>query len=166
MRIYEQLSLLPSCLLLACGGEGDDRGSPEHIAAEVDPAIATVVHVTWTTERPSRGSVEYRTSVEADAVTPIEPRAVTEHSRTLLGLAEDTEVKFRIVTAHDGGASQEHSIRTGHLPSGMPRLSVDGSGPEAWIVVPILGATAAVTVIDRNGNIVWYHQDDRALDFT
>ena len=33
------------------------------------------------------------------------------------------------------------------------------------MVVPVLGAITAVTIINADGHIVWYHTDDRKLDF-
>jgi hypothetical protein len=47
----------------------------------------------------------------------------------------------------------------------MPALTVTGSGFDGFIVVPVLGATTAVTIINAQGQIVWYHTDDRQLDF-
>jgi hypothetical protein len=65
----------------------------------------------------------------------------------------------------DAGASETATFRTGDLPVGMPALSLVGEGHDQFTLVPVLGATTAVLIIDPQGEIVWYHRDDRALDF-
>src|SRR6185295_3127354 len=90
-----------------------------------------------------------------------------EHAAILLGLTADTVTFYRVVT-WDGaaaGASVTGNIRTGDLPVGMPPLTLSGGGQDGYIVVPILGAKTAVTIINAQGKIVWYHTDDRDLDF-
>jgi hypothetical protein len=57
------------------------------------------------------------------------------------------------------------TIHTGPLPVGLPSLRQTGDGYDGFVIVPILGATTAVVIIDAQGNIVWYHSDARQLDF-
>jgi len=57
------------------------------------------------------------------------------------------------------------SIRTGDLPAGTPPLTRVGDGHSGFIVVPILGVSTMVTIINAKGEVVWYHTDDRKLDF-
>ena len=86
----------------------------------------------------------------------------------MLGLTADAPAYFRAVSAENGAAvarSGVDSIRTGDLPVGLPALTQTGSGYDGFVVVPILGATTAVVIIDAKGDIVWYHSDDRQLDF-
>jgi hypothetical protein len=47
----------------------------------------------------------------------------------------------------------------------MPSLEVEGEGHDLYTLVPVLGVTTAITIVDPDGDIVWYRTDDRALDF-
>jgi hypothetical protein len=86
---------------------------------------------------------------------------------SLLGLTADTLYYYRVVSQNGDDLTRSGlaSLRTGDLPLGMPALTRTGDGHEQFTLVPILGATTAVTIIDPNGKIVWYHRDDRDLDF-
>jgi hypothetical protein len=158
-----------SLCALAAGCSDDDGGaaSVTNVSAVVSDDISTVVHVRWTTETPSIGYVEYGPSEELGLTTPLESDETTEHSMTLLGLTADTVYHYRVVTWEGGGAgaSDVNSIRTGDLPLGMPRLTLTGDGHDLFTIVPILGQKTAVTILDPRGEIVWYHSDDRELDF-
>ncbi len=149
---------------LACGG--DELATPSGETAEISEQISTVATVTWTTSDPSVGYVEYGVG-ELTERTPVETEAVTEHSMTVLGLAADTVYDYRVVTldGDDMAPGEQLTFRTGDLPVGMPRLTVTGEGHDLFTLVPILGATTAVTIIDPEGRIVWYHRDDRDLEF-
>jgi hypothetical protein len=151
----------------ACGGSPDSR-RPLDIVAEISPQIATVVNVHWTTAVPTTGYVEFGMTRQLGTRTPVETTAGLDHAATLLGLTADAPAYYRVVSAEGGHAvasSGVDIIRTGALPVGLPHLTQTGSGQDGFIVVPILGATTAVTIINATGDIVWYHSDDRQLDF-
>lgn len=153
-------------VLVGCSDDSEEGPRAADVTAEVDDSIATVVHVRWKTSGETRGRVEYGSSGEFEFSTPLEAEASGEHEVALLGLVEDTEYDYRVVLEEpEETRSATFQVRTETLPGGMPRLSVDGTGADQWIVVPILGATTAVTIVDPAGNIVWYHQDERDLDF-
>jgi hypothetical protein len=148
-------------LTAACGGE-----PPKGVSAEVSETISTVVHVRWSTDDPAVGYVEYGPSPSLEFRTPLEPAAATQHAQVLLGLKADTEYHYRVVVGDESSAIG--TIRTGDLPLGMPPLTQGGSEPgrqEEMVLTPVLGASTAVVILDRDGDIVWYHSDDRALDF-
>jgi hypothetical protein len=151
----------------ACG-ESDDPTRPSQIVAEVSAKITTVVNVRWTTQQPTTGYVEFGPTPQMEFRTATETQPVREHTATLLGLTADTVTHYRAVT-WDGGpaaASGVATIRTGDLPVGLPALTLTGSGHQEFVVVPILtGGSAAVTIINPQGKIVWYHRDERDLDF-
>ena len=155
--------------LLSCTGCGDDADpkAPRAVAAELSDGIATVVHVAWKTDEPSIGYVQYGPTEALDLNTPIEAEPGQEHRISLLGLHADTLYYYRVVTWEEGdaGASAIAEIRTGDLPVGMPPLTLEGDGHDQFTLVPILGATTAIVVLDAEGEIVWYHRDDRDLDF-
>lgn len=155
--------------LLALWGCGDSAEPirPTQVEAEVSEEVATVVTVRWTTERPTIGYVEYGPTEDFGEETPIEVDPSRRHSVNLLGLRSDTEYHYRVVIwdGDQAGASGLRSVRTRNLPGGVPRLDVEGDGHDQYTIVPILGATTAVTILDPEGEIVWYHTDDRDLDF-
>lgn len=156
-----------SLLVAIAGCSSSESDGFSDVSAEVSDSISTVVKVSWTTEAPSIGYVEYGTTKALGSHTPLEEVETKQHSYSLLGLAADTTYYYRVVTwdGHDGEASSIKTIQTGSLPLGLPRLTVQGTGNELFTVVPLLGATTAVLILDGKGNVVWYHTDDRDLDF-
>jgi hypothetical protein len=155
-------------LLGACGSDAPDTRRPTDVVATLSDQIATVVTVHWTTSVPTTGYVEYGMTKQLGGRTPVETTAALDHSAVVLGLTADAPAYFRAVSAENGApvaSSGVQSIRTGVLPVGLPTLTQTGTGYDGFVVVPILGATTAVVIIDAKGNIVWYHSDDRKLDF-
>jgi hypothetical protein len=158
---------LTLALLCAACGDSADPMRPSGVMAEVSENIHTVVTVRWTTAVDSIGYVEFGPTREMTFNTPLETTPARDHTATLLGLTADTEIFYRVVT-WDGaaaGASAGATIRTGDLPVGMPPLTRVGDGHDGFVVVPVLGAATAVLIINAQGEIVWYHSDDRALQF-
>jgi hypothetical protein len=125
--------------------------------------MTTLVTVRWSTEEPAAGYVEYgRTDETERQKTPLGP-AATSHARTLLGLKSDTSYTYRVVVG--GETSPWQTVRTGYLPTGLPSFTKQGDGQTEFILVPVLGALTSIVILDQDGDIVWYHQDDRDLDF-
>lgn len=166
------LPVVLACSLLIGCSDGANQGGgdpPTEVEAEVSDDISTVVKVNWRTRGETVGYVEFGRDDELTQSTPITSEPGTKHEATLLGLKPDTEYQFRIVV-DDGnggelGRSSIHTIRTGDLPSGMPPLEVEGDGHDLFTVVPVLGVSTAITILDADGDIVWYQTDDRELDF-
>jgi hypothetical protein len=158
------LWLLP--LACACD-EADDPRAPRDVSVEVSENIATVLAVRWATDEPTIGYVEYGPSEAMELKTPLTDEESEEHEQLLLGLTPDTLVYYRIVTwdGDDAAATEVQTIRTGDLPVGLPRLERQGEGHDQYTIVPVLGSTTAVVILDPNGKIVWHHRDDRELDF-
>jgi hypothetical protein len=150
----------------ACSDSADPR-APRDVSAEVSEDIATVVKVRWTTDEPTIGYVEYGPTEELGRSTPLPSDESKEHSLDLLGLTADTLYHYRVVTwdGDDAGASEIDTVRTGDLPVGLPRLTVEGTEHDQLTIVPVLGSTTAVLILDAEGNIVWHYRDDRELDF-
>ena len=152
----------------ACGGGSPDPDAPTNVMAEVSSTITTVVHVRWTTTKASVGYVEFGPTQAMTMKTPVETTPAMEHTTSLLGLTFDTDVYYRAVavdgtTLHRGATAK---IRTGTPPLGLPPLTRVGDGHQGFTVVPVLsGTTAAVTIINADGEIVWYRTDDRHLQF-
>jgi hypothetical protein len=161
-------AVLVAIIALACGcGDEDDPRRPSEVEAELSDDVSTVVKVRWTTAEPSLGYVEYGPTEAMELSTPLEDKEREQHTLDLLGLKPDTLYHYRVVTWDGDGAaaSEVATIRTGDLPAGMPRLELEGSGHDQLTLVPVLGRTTALLVVDADGDIVWYHTDDRELDF-
>ena len=153
--------------LAACGGEEPEpsAATPHGVSASVSESVATVVRVEWATDEPTTGYVRFGPTDDLAHRTPTEAEPTREHSRVLLGLTADTRYLYEVVSVGTGATSGVGSIETGPLPGGMPTLTRRGDGHDLFTVVPVLGATTAVLILDPQGRVVWYHQDDRALDF-
>jgi hypothetical protein len=148
--------------------DASDAETPviSNLEAEVSDAVATVVTVRWTTQTPSSGYVAFGLTDVLGNRTPIENDAVIEHEALLLGLVAGTEYHFKVVLSEDDGGYESpiQSVTTGSLPLELPVLTAEGNGHDLFAVVPILGATTAVTIINPEGEIVWYRIDNRDLD--
>ncbi len=160
-RLLGVTSLCLGCL--ACGA--DDEPAPRDVSVRVSDEIRTVASVTFTTNEPSRGYVEYGETTALGSRTPLEPTPTSSHSRTLLGLAADTEYYLRVVTDDGASASPLTRFRTGDLPLGLPDLTLTGEGHDLFTLTTVLGNAQAIIVLDPQGRIVWYRTEDRELDF-
>lgn len=166
-RLLRRSGALALVVAVVGCGSGSDAKRPSNVAAEIADKVATVVKVHWMTETPSVGYVEYGATAALGLRTPTETTPVTNHSALLLGLTAATSYHYRAVST-DGAASVasgQATIRTGNLPVGLPILTTTGAGQSGFIVVPVVGAAVAVVVLNGKGEIVWYHSDDRRLDF-
>lgn len=164
---WRRLPALASLIAASACGESNDVERPGGVSAQLSETIATVATVTWTTATPSVGYVEYGIG-ELSERTPLETEPVTEHRVTLLGLAAASTYDYRVVNTDGEARARGETLRldTGDLPGGLPRLTVTGEGThDQFTLVPILGSTTAVSIIDPEGRIVWYHRDDRDLEF-
>lgn len=158
--------IVAALLAAACGGSSDPD-APFNVVAEVSTTIATVVHVRFSSHEASVGYVEFGPTKALEMKTPIGTTPATEHATSLLGLTADTVIYYRAVITvggmeHRSGIAQ---IRTGDLPIGLPVLTRVGDGHQGFTIMPILGRTTAVTIINAEGKIVWYWTDERELQF-
>lgn len=152
--------------LAGCSDDTDPE-RPTSVSAELSETISTVVKVRWTTTEKTTGYVQYGPTADMAMNTPVEETAGTDHELTLLGLTADTDVHYRVVTwdGGDAGASEPQLIHTGDLPLKMPTTDVTGGGNDRYTIVPILGNSQTVSIINPEGQFVWYYRDERALDF-
>ena len=128
--------------------------------------IATVLRVTWTTDEPSTGYVEFGAADAFNYSTPMSTEPATEHEALLLGMPSNTDVGFRVVATTDAGTTTtaDQTVPTGPLPNWLPTLTVEGEGNDQFFTLPVLGQNTGATIISPDGNFVWYHQDERDLD--
>lgn len=162
------------CLLFACetnkpAGTDDTASSspddtapvagdctPIDVTAEITD-VTTVVRVTWTTEEPTAGYVEFG-GENYGRYTPT-TEVGTEHEVLLLGMPADTELHYRIVPDQEGcEADVDRTVMTGSLPSGLYPTRVTGTSSfHGYQVLPLQGTQYAVVIVDEWGHYVWYH---------
>lgn len=150
------LALLP----LGCG-EDDAWPRPTQVEVALADLQPTVVRVSWHTDAPSVGYVEYGTDSAMALSTAFEVTPATEHSQLLLGLTADTAYSLRVVTwdGKQAGAGDVESVRTGVPSEKVPAFAASGHGFEGFAVEALRGERAGVALIDAAGAIVWYHAE-------
>ncbi len=147
--------------------EDTDEFAVTDLHSGIADDIVTVVKVEWKTTTPATCRVEFGEDDAFDYATPMETEPSLTHRALLLGMPAATDVRFRIVasTGETEAATDPQTVTTGELPSWLPSLTVEGTGPDGFTSVPLIGMDgAAVTLLDNKGRIVWYHRDDRDLD--
>jgi hypothetical protein len=166
-------------LMLSCADgtdtdttDTDTAATPQSVAvasfeATVSDAVRTVVTVSWTTDEPSMGYVAYGNTSDLGWATPMSGEAATEHTAVLVGLTADTEASWQIVVVGGDGSETYEPVQTtttGPLPVEMPSITVEGDSLGHLIGLPMLGTSTIATVLDGDGNIIWYRTDTRGLD--
>jgi hypothetical protein len=164
-RPHSAWCALVASLAVACGPT-DEENLPLDVSAAVSGDVSTVVSVSWRTETPSTGYVEYGPTKDLEFNTPLSSEETVDHSQLLLGLKADTPYFYRVVTwdGTDAGRSETKSIRTGYLPPGVPLMSVEGTGHDEFIAVGTVGSFRSTLILDPDGDIVWYSLDESILD--
>jgi hypothetical protein len=164
-RPHSAWCALAVSLAVACGPT-DEENLPLDVSAAVSVDVSTVVSVSWRTETPSTGYVEYGPTKDLEFNTPLSPEETVEHSQLLLGLKSDMPYFYRVVTwdGADAGRSETKSIRTGYLPPGVPLMSVEGTGHDEFTAVGTVGSFQSTLILDPDGDIVWYSLDESELD--
>ncbi len=152
-------------LWAACGGDGCSANPdgttgdcPEDLHVAPHDTIGTIVQVTFSTEVSTASSVTF-----GDTTTPtIEG---TDHEHLLLGNPGLTEVSYTLAW-NDGAEDLSCSgTATTNGPSGLPNVDVstydEGAlSPEPYVLLSVLGDPWALLIIDRDGNPVWWFQED------
>ena len=141
------------------------------LAAQTMP---TVIDVSWSTERPSMGYVEYGLTPAMEYSTPMQADA-TAHSTRLLGLAPGSKYYYRVVTwvgndavaptTNDAGGTDVLTLQTGAFAAAVPTFQVEGEGFERVVVAPLVNSNTIV-VIDRAGTVVWAYADQSGLSIS
>lgn len=153
-------------LLAGCGAtEASTKNTaPEGVTATPSDEIVTVVHVSWRTDETTTGYVEYGATEALGQRTPVSESG-RDHEVALLGLQADTTYFYRVVVENEEEESDIREVTTGSLPGVLPHLDISGEPHDLFTLVPIIGRTDAITIIDGEGKLVWYHQEERKLDF-
>jgi len=156
---------LAAPLVIGCG-DGLSVQRPTDVTLEKSTSVATVVTVKFGTPAPSTAYVEYGPTTAMGYSTPMETEPKTDHSLLLAGLRADTSYTYRIVTwdGREAGASEVSAFRTDALPAELPNFTQTGGGLDRFVVVPLVGGPPTVAILDAEGQVVWYHEDERGLD--
>jgi hypothetical protein len=151
------------------GTAGEGTGPGDAVALDVEAVISEAVHtvviVSWRTEAATTGRVEFGATAAYGMVSNDTPSG-TDHRVLLLGMPADTDVHFRVViddeSADEGSGglpTRDYAITTLSLPAGIPQYVTSGSVGDRWqyTVLPTQGGTNYVTIIDQDGEIIWYY---------
>lgn len=138
-------------------GDEEEQG----ITASVSERIPTVVTVSWTTEEPTYGAVEFGLEGAFDQRTPDEQEPTTEHSVVVLGLKAGETYDLRAVSTDEVGestTSEPVSVSLAPPPAELTRISVTGSSPTGgYILTSVIQSDHSwVVILDRDGDYVWY----------
>lgn len=170
-RAFAAALALP--LAVGCGDSTDLE--PAKPSVTVTPTtMPTVFDVSWSTERPSMGYVEYGPTPALGYSTPMQADA-TAHSARVLGLAPNTKYYYRVVTwvgndavaptPNDAGASAVSTLQTGGFAAAVPTFQVEGSGFTRMVVAPLVNSNTVV-ILDARGTVVWAYPDQSGLGIT
>jgi hypothetical protein len=148
--------------------------------ATVDPAVATVLHVDWTTDATGGDAwVDYGTNGDRELATPTvaaEPGAdgLEVHAFDLLGLPALTDVHWRGTTLGAGGneLTCTGTTRTDNLPPGLPSLTLESADADAiadsprYLLGNSFGPDGAWTfIVDREAEWLWYRVAPDGMDY-
>lgn len=161
-------------LVAGCGDSADLEPAKPLNVTLTPHAMPTVFDVSWATERPSMGYVEYGPTPAMGYTTPMRADA-SAHTARLLGLTANTTYYYRVVTwvgndavaptPNDAGASGIATLQTGAFPVAVPTFQVEGAGFNRVVVAPLVNANTVV-VLDAVGTVVWAYPDQSGLSIT
>jgi hypothetical protein len=165
-----RFSLLLALSALACKGDKDDSGDPSDlpeigtVEASLSETIPTVITVSWDSDSSVTGRIEFGADGALDHSTPLSESG-TSHEALLLGMTADTEVSYRVVLESDAGTVEgdTQTITTGPFPLGLPDTSTTGDNAGQYMIVPWLGVSTGIMVLDPEGQIVWWWTDESDL---
>ncbi len=138
---------------------GGDFAPPTISAVAAAPTGTSGALVSWSTNEPADGVVEYGPSETYGSSTPAETAYATTHSRTIGGLAAATTYHYRVRSRDAGGntaVSADGTFRTAAAPDASPPSTPQGLSARA--VSPtqvILTWTAAQDDVGVTGYQVW-----------
>lgn len=86
-----------------------------------------------------------------------------DHRLTLFGVKPTTKYYYRIHNKTAGSTSEEFSFMTNVLPNEMlevEKIIIDTTQFSGYILIRKIGTVSADVMLDKHGDIVWYHQYD------
>ncbi len=162
-------------MLSGCNGS-DDTGAPttdsdtettgdvgiDIVGFSLSDIVPTVATVTWTTDEPATGHIEYGQTSSHGSVTATETEPGTEHETVLLGLKAGMQYHFQAVAETTAGTirSQDQVLTTGPLSSELLSFTQQGTPFDGYYMVPVIGSVFSPVIIDGDGDVVWYYFDE------
>ena len=144
-------------------GPAETSDSAAACEGEVSPTVETtdmptVLRVRWETEQESEGQVRFSGTGQVSRIT--RAASGTQHEALLVGLRPSTEVAFTVLVDGVPACGGSGTALTGAFGASLPPAAVALSTPDAadaglTAVTVITGATAAATLLDESGVVVW-----------
>ena len=181
LSMSARFGVIAALILLPAGcdpGDDDDSSADDDdddvasaissVEVDVSEVIGTVVAVSWETVDPTTGHVEFGLDDGYGRQVVAQSEAATTHEVTLLGLKADTEYAFRVVAEQDTESigNWTGTFTTGPLPDVLAGDLIDGHAhdPEknagGFFVVPLFSEVSIPTILDSDGDPVWWHVDE------
>ncbi|MBN2191330.1 MAG: hypothetical protein JW751_00820, partial [Polyangiaceae bacterium] len=159
------------------GGGGTGTCSDVTITASdtQSTAIATVHTVNWSVNVPiTAAHIDFgRNASDWEYTAPVPSPSQNNNATMLLGMKENTNYSYQVVVEREGGGTcsgEVKTLKTGYKISGLPTLSVSGSGPvEGFTVACVFGmgmfgggGGAQVFILDKDAEYVWAYKSSQA----
>ncbi|HUC31061.1 MAG TPA: fibronectin type III domain-containing protein, partial [Candidatus Paceibacterota bacterium] len=112
---------------------------------ETQSVGTSTVTITWNTDLPASGQVEYGTSEQLGSATPLNTTLSTSHSVTITNLAPDTNYIFRVSSAPVGGGSATLSTNYEFNTLGVPMFTTTPTNVSAVTAIGVATSTAMIT---------------------
>lgn len=147
----------------------DKADAPELLVSEVIP---TVVTLSWSTIDPVVGYIEYGQDGAFDQSTPTDTPADRDHRITVLGLKAGGTYDLRSVSIASDGTetvSETVTVTLEPPPPALAPLTVseydrDRAAPGGFVLTSVITTEGTwTTILDRDGDAVWYWQVDEGL---
>jgi hypothetical protein len=157
------IKLIISVLIMAVGvttiGVGDSAASPQQQGALRRVYITDVRDnqfvVSWTTDTPSDGQVEWGTTTALGAITSDEVVSTTTHYVPITGLAPTTVYTFQVRSGVllDNNHGSYYTVTTGPTPGGPPGAGkfVYGYVYQQGGSIPVSNTVVYLQLQDANG---------------
>jgi peptidoglycan hydrolase-like protein with peptidoglycan-binding domain/phosphodiesterase/alkaline phosphatase D-like protein len=122
-------------------------------AIETQSVGTSTVTITWNTDLPASGQVEYGTSEQLGSATPPNTTLSTSHSVTITNLAPDTNYIFRVSSAPAGGGSATLSTNYEFNTLAVPTFTTTPANVSAVTATGVTTSTAIITwTTDQNAS--------------
>jgi len=153
---------------LTCTVPADPIALFGEVGHELNDVIPTVVTVRWDPASDEQGWVWFGRGEEPLRTAPSEASEQQGQQALLLGLKPDTTYTYRIAMEQQGDTvcTEPLEVTTGSADPALPVLTLDEYVAEldagGYTVVPVITETtkAMVTILDRDGDYVWFHDAD------
>jgi hypothetical protein len=144
--------------LLACSPDTETA----YEAPVADPGeISTVFTVSWTTEEPTQGWVEFGRGEQLSRRTTKEDSPRTEHRIVVAGLTPNESWNWRTVQETEVGeqiTSKIQVFETGRAPAELEPLDVvqKPENQSGYLIMP-LDSSKLIVIYDMTGTPVWWY---------